>query len=152
MFHDKVLEIIIYILNELKHQKNFNDIDYSVLTKIGYTDSEINTAIAWISSQIQEDEKIFIKNLKSSKSIRVLHPAEQKLFTPDALGYLISIRELGLISEEDFEFFIDKVMTMNFSKVDLAELKTIIAAFILNLDDPNNKRYRLLINNNDTIN
>ncbi len=43
-------------------------------------------------------------------------------------------------------------MTMNFSKVDLAELKTIIAAFILNLDDPNNKRYRLLINNNDTIN
>ncbi len=63
MFHDKVLEIIIYILNELKHQKNFNDIDYSVLTKIGYTDSEINTAIAWISSQIQEDEKYLLKIL-----------------------------------------------------------------------------------------
>lgn len=152
MFHERILEIIIYILNELKQEKNFNEIDYSELTKIGYTDSEINTAIAWIYSRMQEDEKQFKKNLITSKSVRVLNPFEQRLFSPDALGYLITIRELGLITDDDFEFIIDKITTMIVSKVELSELKSIISAFVLNLDDPNNKSNRLLINNNDTIN
>lgn len=152
MFHERILEIIIYILNELKQEKNFNEIDYSELTKIGYTDSEINTAIAWIYSRMQEDEKQFKKNLITSKSVRVLNPFEQRLFSPDALGYLITIRELGLITDDDFEFIIDKITTMNVSRVELSELKPIISAFVLNLDDPNNKSNRLLINNNDTIN
>ncbi|MCX7833483.1 MAG: DUF494 family protein [Ignavibacteria bacterium] len=152
MFQERVLEIIIFILNELKHEKNFSDIDYSELTKIGYTDSEINTAIAWIYSRIQENEKMFFENLSSTKSIRVLNSVEKRLFTPEAIGYLITIRELGIISEEDFEFLIDKITSLNLHKVDLADLKPVISSFVLNLDDPHDKRNRLLINNNDTIN
>ncbi len=152
MYHERILEIIMYILKELKRQKDLNDIDYKELIRFGYSDSEINAAIAWIYSKIQEDEKVFFKNISSPKSIRVLNPAEQRLFTPESLGYLISLKELGLISEQDFEFIIDKISTSAVFRVELSELKPIISAFVLNIDDPNDKRNRLIINNNDTIN
>ncbi len=152
MYHERILEIIMYILKELKRQKDLNDIDYKELIRYGYSDSEINAAIAWIYSKIQEDEKVFFKKISSPKSIRVLNPVEQRLFTPESLGYLISLKELGLISEQDFEFIIDKISTSAVFRVELSELKPIISAFVLNIDDPNDKRNRLIINNNDTIN
>ena len=41
---EKVIEIIVYILNEMRNSKHINEIDIKRLNSDGYTDAEINTA------------------------------------------------------------------------------------------------------------
>ena len=54
--HEKDIEIIVYILNEMRISKQISDIDIERINSDGYTDSEINTACALIFSKIDTSE------------------------------------------------------------------------------------------------
>ncbi len=148
---DKVIEIIVYILSEIKNLKQINDIDMERLTKIGYTENEINTAFAWLYSKIDRGENIFKGTKASNKSKRFFHEAEKNTLTTDAMGYLMMLMELGLLSDVDEELILDKLFYSSLQKIDLVELKSIIASLILDLDNKSEKLDRLFLQNNDTI-
>ncbi len=96
-------------MGELRNDIPLGEIDLSVLTNSGYTPTEISTAFSWLYEKIDLGENLVKEISKSSPhSHRVLHDAERMVFTPEAHGYLIQLRELGLISEEDIETVIDQ--------------------------------------------
>ena len=148
---EKIIEIIVYILSEIKNRKQIGDIDLKKLAKIGYTESEINTAFAWIYSRINQGENIFKGKKRSSKSKRFFHEIEKDILTTDAMGYLISLFELGLLSDTDDELIFDKIFYSGFEIIGKAELKILLASIILDLDNKSDKLDRLVLQNNDTI-
>ena len=147
--YERILEIIAFILKELRIRKSFDDIDYNVLSKIGYSDSEINTAIAWVHQKLESQELIAKTNIDGTSAIRFFNYEEQKMFSPDALGYLTQSVELGMISGEDREMILDRVTMSGYSRIELNEMKLIISTLVLRANNPTN---RLILNNNETVN
>ena len=152
MLYEKIIEIIVYLLGELKKNKQLGDIELENLSHLGYTQNEINTAFSWIYTKIYAGEKIFNDETAKNRSFRMLHDVEKSVITPEAFGYLIQLRELGLISEMDIEVIIDKIMLSSFNKIDVEDIKGHIAVYLLDIEDMNNSNRRIGLNTNDTIN
>jgi uncharacterized protein Smg (DUF494 family) len=150
--HDKVIEIIVYILSEIKEIKQLSEIDVNSLSDKGYSDSEINTAFAWIFSKLDEGELIFKDESENVKSHRIFNTVENKIFSVDAKGYLLLLRELGLMNELDIDLVIERVLLSGFQKIDIIDLKKFIASFILNSENKSDVLNRIILQNNDTIN
>jgi uncharacterized protein Smg (DUF494 family) len=148
---EKIIEIIVYILTEIRNSKHINDIDLKKLDRDGYTEAEINTAFAWIFSKIDSGKKLFAESSPQSKSHRFFHSAEQSILTTDAMGYLIQMRELGIISDLDKEMIIDKVFLSGYQKAGVKEIKLIISSILFDFEDKSNLLSRLVLNNNETI-
>ena len=151
MLYEKIIEIIVFLLTELKNNKQLSDVDTNKLEKLGYTQNEINTAFSWVYSKIYAGEKIFADDSKATKSQRFLHDIEQNIITPEAYGYLIQLNELGLINNTDIDIMIDRVMVSSYNKVDLEDMKSLIASYLLDIDDMNDSNRRMMINTNDTV-
>ena len=152
MIYEKVLEIIVFLLAELKKNKQLSEVDLYQLEKQGYTQNEINTAFSWVYSKIYTGDKIFVDEDNDSKSNRFLHEVEQNIISSEAYGYLIQLKELGLLNNMDIDLIIDKLMVTSYNHVDIIDMKYMVAAYLLDIDDMNNTNSRMMINTNDTIN
>jgi uncharacterized protein Smg (DUF494 family) len=151
MLYEKIIEIIVFLLSELKNNKQLTEVDMHKLENLGYTQNEINTAFSWVYSKIYAGEKIFVEKQKENNSQRFLHDLEQNIISPDAYGYLIQLKELGLINNMDIDLIIDKIMVSSYNKVDEPEMKLIIANYLLDIDEMHDTNNRVMINTNDTI-
>jgi uncharacterized protein Smg (DUF494 family) len=151
MLYEKIIEIIVYLLSELKNNKQLADVDTGKLENLGYTQNEINTAFSWVYSKIYAGEKVFVDTGKDVSSHRFLHDVEQNIIAPDAFGYLIQLKELGLLNNMDIDLIIDKIMISSYSRVELDDMKILIASHLLDIDEMTDSNSRMMINTNDTI-
>ncbi len=148
---EKIIEIIVYILSEMRNSKQVNDIDFKKLNRDGYTDAEINTAFAWIFSKIDSGTKLFSDSQATDKSHRFFHAAEQEILSTEAMGYLIQMKELGVLTDLDIELIIDKIFLSGYQKAGVEEIKLIISTVIFDFEDKGNNLSRLVLQNNDTV-
>lgn len=151
MLYEKIIEIIVFLLSELKNNKQLADVDIDNLATLGYTQNEINTAFSWVYSKIYAGEKIFLDEKSDTRSQRFLHDTEQNIITPEAYGYLVQLKELGLINNMDIDLIIDKIMVSSYSSISKDEMKSIIASYLLDIEEMNDANSRVMINLNDTI-
>lgn len=149
---DKVIEIIVYILSEIKEIKQLSDININSLTDKGYSDSDINTAFAWIFSKLDEGELIFKNESAKTRSHRFFNLVENKIFSVDARGYLLLLRELGLLNDLDIDLVIERVILSGYQKINITDLKKFISSFILNTENKSDVLSRMILQNNDTVN
>ena len=149
---EKIIEIIVYLIHEMRHDKRLGEIDLRILLDRGYTDNEISTAFSWLFDKISLGENLLVDEKRTSPhSHRVLHDVERAVIAPEALGYMIELRELGLLDEMEVELAIDRIMMAGFSSVGLAEMKSIVASIMFDYDDSNRTGSRLMLNSQDTI-
>jgi uncharacterized protein Smg (DUF494 family) len=93
---EKIVEIIAYLMSELRNNTPLNEIDLTVLTNSGYTPTEISTAFSWLYEKVEVAENFSAEvSRRSIYSHRVLHEAERLVITPDAYGYLLQLREIS---------------------------------------------------------
>ena len=151
MLYEKIIEIIVYLLSELKNNKQLADVDMENLANLGYTQNEINTAFSWVYSKIYAGEKIFLDPKSDTRSQRFLHDSEQNEISSEAYGYLVQLKELGLINNMDIDLIIDKIMVSSYNNVSKEDMKSIIASYLLDIDEMNDTNSRVMINLNDTI-
>jgi uncharacterized protein Smg (DUF494 family) len=150
---EKIIEIIVYLVHEMRHDKRLGEIDLRALTDRGYTANEISTAFSWLFDKINMGESILADEKQvSPHSHRILHDAERAVISPEAYGYLIQLRHLGLLDNLEIEEAIDKIMMAGFQAVGIAEMKSIVASIVFDFDDSNRVGSRLMLNSKDTIN
>jgi uncharacterized protein Smg (DUF494 family) len=150
---EKIVEIIVFLINEMRHDKRLGEIDLAQLSDKGYTENEISTAFSWMFDKINMGEKILNGEQSGSQhSHRILHETERSVFTPEGHGYLIQLRELGLLDDMDLETAIDRIMMAGFGEVGISEVNTIVASIMFDYDDSERIGSRLMLNSNDTIN
>ncbi len=150
---EKIVEILVYLIGELRNNIPINDIDLSVLSQKGYSTTEISTAFNWLYEKISDGENIITDTARSSPhSHRVLHDVERSVIQADAYGYLIQLRELGIITEMDIEVVIDRIMMSGYASVDTAEVKSIVAQLMAENDDSFQTGSRTMLGGKDTVN
>jgi uncharacterized protein Smg (DUF494 family) len=149
---EKIVEIIVFLINEMRHDKRLGDIDLRQLADRGYTENEISTAFSWMFDKINMGESILNGDRNGAQhSHRILHETERAVFTPEGHGYLIQLRELGLLDDMDLEMAIDRIMMAGFVKVGISEVNTVVASIMFDYDDSERIGSRLMLNSNDTI-
>lgn len=133
---EKVMEIIVLLMKHMQdEQGRFNDIaDVSqTLVGYGYTQQEVNTAFAWLFERLQAQSETIVDTTKplSHKPNRVLHTIEQLMISPEAYGYLIELRELGLIDDAQTELIIERAMLTGARSITKDDIKAIAASILL---------------------
>ena len=51
--YERIVEIITFVLSELKQNKKLSEIDLNVLQDRGYSSSEISTAFSWLVDKLE---------------------------------------------------------------------------------------------------
>ena len=152
VMQEKVIEIIIYLANEMRNNKSLGEIDVKVLEESGYTRTEIGNAMSWLFDKLSENEQIapYLQRQKEH-SRRILHEAEKRVITLGAQGYLIQLRELGVLTDPMVEAVIDRAMSSGYDPISLNEAKLIVSSLIFERDDMKGVGYQYFSQWSDTI-
>jgi uncharacterized protein Smg (DUF494 family) len=148
---ERIVEIILFLVNELKSNKQLSEVDVSFLTDNGYTQSEISTAFSWLFERLSVGQKLVADQGDTHLSHRVLHDVEKTVISPEAYGYILQCRQLGLLSNADIETIIERIMAAGFSTVGVPEMKSFVAGMLLDGESPPGVNGRISLNTNDTI-
>jgi uncharacterized protein Smg (DUF494 family) len=134
--YEKVMEIIVLLMKHMQDQQGrFNDIaDVSqTLVGYGYTQQEVNTAFAWVFERLQTQAEAVVNPARPlhPKPNRILHTIERLIVSPEAYGYLIQLRELGLLDDAQTELVIERAMLTGARHITQDDIKTIAASMLL---------------------
>jgi uncharacterized protein Smg (DUF494 family) len=170
VMHERILELIIYLVNEIRNEQRSgpavhhgdtppldggiqyskSGLDLESLTRRGYTSAEISTAFSWLFDHLTLGENLVV-GANSPHSHRILHEIERLAIGREAQGYLIQLRELGLISDDDVEMVIERAMITGLSQAGISEIKSLIAAVLFEHDESARLANRMTWNISDTI-
>ena len=137
---ERVVEILIYIMTEIRRNHDVSkklDMLSQNLIKKGYTESEISSAFTWLLDKIEHEAEEMLPAESSSlkHSFRHLHEIERSVIAPEAHGYIIQLRELGIIDEFDLEQILERILMLGPSQVGVTDVKHLISSLLSNSDD-----------------
>lgn len=151
----RIMEVLVQLAEYLHHQPpDMADVEAvtETLSDQGYTTEEINTALLWLfqmvrpsSSDVRPEEKAYLQPL--TKNFRVLDAYENLILTPMAHGYLIQLKELGLINDTQIELVLERVLMANYTEIDLDDMKKICTSVLFDPFGLNLTGSRLIFEN-----
>lgn len=148
---EKVVEILVYLMSEMQDEVQPGEIDLADLKERGYTQSEISTAFSWLHDHIGETEAQSRRLAGAdTSSRRMLHDAEKMMLSVEAQGYLIHLRELGLLQDGELETVIERAMMSGYERLGMTEIQGLAASVMLARGGEDGG-YRAMLNSGDSI-
>jgi uncharacterized protein Smg (DUF494 family) len=129
---EKVVEILVFLMNEMRDDRPLAEIDLAELRERGYTQSEISTAFSWLHDHFGESAGT-VRRLShpDAASRRMLHEAEKLMLSVEAQGLLIHLTELGVLDDHALETVIERAMMSGYERLSVRDLEGIVASVIL---------------------
>ena len=150
--YERIIEIIVYMITELRVNSEISERSISELEDLGYSTSEISTALSWIADGVATNDNAFVKYLENSEhSFRVLNDIEKDLLTPEAWGELIQLTSLKILNIEHIEAIIERVTFLGIRKLDKAQLKSVVASIVFNEQVTNSPSNKWILDSFDTV-
>jgi uncharacterized protein Smg (DUF494 family) len=149
--NERVMEIIVYIVNEMRSNQLFEDSnEFKLLSQkledSGYSQSEISYAFSWVLEKVNAELTPEEQDVQSPQTHRMLHDFEKLAISTHAYGYLIQLRELGLIDEMEMEQVIEKALLSENNPVNVHEMKQIVSQTLFKSDEITEGSFFLLDN------
>jgi uncharacterized protein Smg (DUF494 family) len=135
MRDDSFFEIIMFLVERFSeaHPQNWElDEATAFLQDVGYDNSEIKRAISWFFLQAEPDPVDAISYIfkRSPSGFRVLSPHEMSRITPEAHGYLLEMKQLGVIDDDSLEDVVDSALAIGDAVVEREDLVQIVDRMI----------------------
>ena len=148
---EKVVEILVFLMNEIRDDRALGEVDLSELRERGYTQSEISTAFSWLHDHFGETTgEVRRLSRADAASRRMLHEAEKMMLSVEAQGLLIHMRELGLLQDRELETVIERAMMSGYERLTAADIQGLVASVILARGGDNAGRPAML-HNGDSV-
>ena len=147
--NERIIEIILYLINQIQKDTPFESLDVRGLDSDGYTQAEIGAAFSWIA-----DRAVFsgtLSPVRTHQSFRVLHDSERRLFRPEAYGYLLLLTQIGLLDDIDFEMVVNRAQIAALQPLALDDIKEMVGALLAESGDLSFGGSRLMLNPHDTV-
>lgn len=103
------------------------------LISVGYEAEEIKDAFSWMETaalQPPPAENVEVDNMEHP-TYRVFSREERQSMTSEALGFLVRLRTLGILSDEAQEEIIERAMQSAEEQINLQEIKLVSALTLL---------------------
>lgn len=103
------------------------------LMSVGFDAEEINDAFSWMESAALQgvDRESATTELKTPPTYRLFSREEQQALSTEGIGFLVKIRNMGLLSDEAQEEIIERAVRAAEDPLNLQEVKMIAALTIL---------------------
>jgi len=147
---ERIIEILIYFIEQLERTHDIERVDISPLLKQGFSNSEISTAISWFYDNISLKSTNYITPTENN-SFRIFTDDEQLMFTKEAWADLVRLQAMGILTNDDLEVIIEKLTFAGPSKVDVSHLRHYVAIKIFNAELSENTSSKYLLSASDTI-
>lgn len=132
---NRILEIVVFLMDYLQ-QGNvagsfLPDEISSTLEQMGYSDNEISSAYRWMLDRINDvPEACYSKFAKSPISNRILTPIERQQISPDAIGFLMKLKNFSLIDDEQLESSIERAVQLGTFPVTESQMKLLASSIL----------------------
>lgn len=110
MQHGRIVDILVVLMGEIKTRGMGNErmeLLSTELLKRGYSEQEISTAFSWILERIAYS---YGETSPGPNSFRVLHDIEKIFISREAYGFLLHLMSVEMISAEEFERIVERVL------------------------------------------
>ena len=130
---ENTLDVLFYLFDNFS---DYNDAEqnrsvlHNQLESAGFPTGEISKAFDWLESLGDEDE-LFIAQPKKA-SIRIYSSKEQRWLNPECRGYLMFLHDSNVLSSDNMEFIIDKILALKDIDFNLNKLKWVVLMILLN--------------------
>ncbi|MES2764649.1 MAG: DUF494 family protein [Bacteroidota bacterium] len=154
---ERIIEIIIYVISELRQETKIQDINLLKLEELGYSQSEISAAFSWLADRVEMNAQLpaiakLPVDTPQKNSFRILHGAEQELFSQEAWGELLQMEQLGLLKVEHIEQIIERVSLLGYRIEEVSEIRNMAASLIFHSQMIKPAGSRFMLSGKDTIN
>ncbi len=130
-----VLEILVLLIRQYPEgaisKEEFEPLTEDLLG-LGYTRREIEAALFWFYNNNIEDNAVSqASDSFDSNAHRILHDLERSILSPEAYGYLLELRQLGILNLIDMNEIIEKAVLLGGRQVNLDEMKLFVVSHIM---------------------
>jgi uncharacterized protein Smg (DUF494 family) len=154
----RIMEIVLYLVGEMQHRKELTEIDTTTLQALGYSETEISTAFSWLFDKVARsvtEETMYAGTKPFSSagrmSFRPFHEVEHSLLSIEARGFLLQLREIGLIGDGELETIIDRLWYIGAHNVGLDTIRDISADIVFHSNDSMLPGSRFMLGVQDSI-
>jgi uncharacterized protein Smg (DUF494 family) len=156
---DRIMEILVFLLSEMRAKKGLTEIDLKPLSQRGFSQTEISAAFSWLFDKLAAEQSaaegpiVFAAPFTNvaGTSHRVYHEVERSVIGAPAQGYLMQLHELGLVSDFDLEFVIDRIMMSGVPSVSLEDVRELVSGTVLGFEDMPKAHSRVMLSAHDRI-
>ena len=154
------MEIVLYLVGEIRRNKQLADIDLKKLSDRGYSESEVSTAFTWlvdkimvVGAQAELTPGAAQKALDTGgrNPFRIYHELELAILQADARGYLLQLRELGLLKDAELELILDRLWLLGAQNISLEEVRDFAAGIIFDFNDSSRTGSRMMLSLTDRV-
>jgi uncharacterized protein Smg (DUF494 family) len=144
-------------MSELRQERKIQDINFTELQKMGYSESEISTAFSWLADRVEMNAQMPEFTLPESEapqksSFRILHLAERELFSKEAWGEMLEMEQIGLLDTTHIEEIIERCAMAGYKVTDAKEVRNIAAKLLFHTQLIKPAGSRFMLSGTDTIN
>jgi len=129
---NRVLEIVFYLVDHIQERHgrltDLGDISLD-LQGLGYSDDEIASAYSWILEHLQaSSEHLYSAFPAGTGSTRILTDLERFQFAPEAHSFLVRLRSMCIIDDEQLEAILERVTAIGQDPITLDQIKLIASS------------------------
>src|SRR3990172_1694310 len=126
--NNRIIEILTYIMKEIQ-ENSVDGLDLQLIVDLladqGFSQDEIKRAMIWLMNHGDNlDRSINKKNSGIPRPLwRQLNDFERDAISPSAFGYLVHLRELDLLSDDDMETIIDRAVKIQLPHMNIEDMQ-----------------------------
>lgn len=125
--NDNVLDILIYLFeNYLESDvvpQPSRDVLREELEHAGFAESGIERALEWLEGLSGEAPPV---GDAQTRSFRVFSGYEQARLAPDVRGYILQLENIGILSNQQRELVIDRLLALEAEEIDIEQVKWVV--------------------------
>lgn len=133
---ETVLDVLMYLFDnypeDVCEEGSQQDMLRARLAQAGFAEGQVAKAFAWLEDLVAQRNPEGRDALETSRAFRVYNDAEAGKLGADCRGFMLHLEQAGVLSAEDRELVMDRVMALEMDEMDLAELKWIILMVMFN--------------------
>lgn len=138
-----MLDVLFYLLDNFLLAELSLISDYGILSHeleaAGFEQEEIGMALGWLKDvSLPEDLPPPIMKAEPPQHERIFTNAEKQKLDPECQGFLMSLRQVGILSLEDMELIIDRATGLEEGIVSLGQLKWLTLMSLCNREFTSN--------------
>jgi Smg protein len=126
--NDNVLDILIYLFENYLDSDDVpqpsRDLLREELEHAGYAESGIERALEWLEGLAGGATPVV--GDVNLRSFRVFNDYEQARLTPDVRGYLVQLEAIGILSAQQRELVIDRLLALEAEEIDIEQVKWVV--------------------------
>jgi Smg protein len=125
---ETVLDVLMYLFESFVDSEDDPEPDRNELRdeleRAGFGDREIDRALEWLDGLNFTD--VAPAATSSSAAFRVYDVSERDRFDAAARGYLLHLEQVGILSPDQRELVIDRLLALDSDEIDIEQIKWVV--------------------------